>query len=129
MSFDEQNSRTFKRVEECHPNAFFNRLAKRQLEVRCIRQYYQLHRCFEKEKDTNTIAWFVIEEQLINDPTVVYVRNPHIFNFSLKFLLLQNFKRTIHEIRINFIARVSKHHAWLMVRQKYRWEEFQRKVI
>lgn len=71
MSIEEQNDIVVGSVEELESVVFFNNLTQKQLEVRCIVNHYKKHHSFEKEKDLNTIAWYVIETQLNNDPTFV----------------------------------------------------------
>lgn len=70
-SIDNQNTITVSNVEAYESLVFMNNLADKQLEVRCIRLYYQSHNCFEKDKDMNTIAWYVIGEQLNKNSTVM----------------------------------------------------------
>lgn len=68
---DEQSTVPLSSLESYESNAYFNNLAAKQLEVCCIRQYYAVHQCFAKDKDSNTIAWYVIENELAKDPTAV----------------------------------------------------------
>lgn len=58
-------------VNELESVVFFNDLIQKQLEARAIVNYYKVHHSFAKEKDLNTIAWYVVETQLNNDPTFV----------------------------------------------------------